>query len=519
MIKAVDPVRKLDRKKMTLLVSAGLAIGMMVLLLFSPLTQEAMGKVLSSLLVGDANHSLALNGDQPASSPVKGQVQAAGNENLQGLPSEFSKLAETYQMILSSYYDKKALDKNLLLDGAIKGMIEALDDPYTTYMDKEENAQFEDSLSSSFEGIGTEVMMLNNRVTIVSPFKDSPAEKAGLKPNDQIISVDGVNIEGLDLQEAVKKIRGPKGTKVKLGILREGLTDPLTVIVTRDTIPLESVYRSVEVVDGKKLGRLEITSFSENTADRFFEEFDRLKQEGVKGVVIDLRGNPGGYLDAVLSIGERIIPKQGVILQIEDRDGKRVKYASKLKGEGFPIVVLIDEGSASASEILAGALKAAGYPIVGKNSFGKGTVQVTKDLKDGSTIKITVAKWLTPDGTWIHKKGIQPTLTVDQPEYFQAAPLHAETPLKREMNGSEVQNLQKVLAGLGYALSRNDGYFDASTEAAVRLFQQNNKLPVTGIVDKNTAEKLQEQLIAKIKNPANDAQLQAAYTLLAGMIK
>lgn len=510
-------MRKLDRKKLSLFAAVLLVIGMIIT--FSPSIQASLGKVFQTVMVGEPYHSLASTGSQVNPSDSKGYTTAQEEGSVKGLPPQFSKLAEAYQIILNSYYDKSAIDQNRLLEGAIKGMISVLDDPYTTYMDKEELTQFQDSLGSSFEGIGTEVMMLNNRVTIISPFKDSPAEKAGLKPNDQIITVDGVNIEGMDLQEAVKRIRGPKGTKVKLGILREGLTEPITVVVTRDTIPLETVYRSMETVKGKKIGRLEITSFSENTATRFYEEMTRLRQEGAKGIIIDLRGNPGGYLDAVLSIAEQIIPHQGVILQVEDRDGKRVKYTSKLKGDGFPILALIDGGSASASEILAGAIKAAGYPVVGTKSFGKGTVQVTKDLQDGSSIKITIAKWLTPDGTWIHKKGIEPTLQVEQPDYFQAAPIHTEKPLKRDMNNGDVKNLQLILSGLGFTLSRNDGYFDASTEASVKQFQEKNKLPVTGIVDQKTAEKMQEQLIAKIKNPQNDVQLQAAYRVMADMVK
>lgn len=509
-------MRKLDRKRFFLISSLALILGAILFLLYSPVTQGVFGKVFQYAVLGEGNHSLASNNGNASYASDGTPVSADGAA---GLPKEFSKLAETYQIILNNYYDKKAVDKNRLLEGAIQGMISVLDDPYTSYMDKEELTQFQDSLGSSFEGIGTEVMMLNNRVTIVSPFKDSPAEKAGLRPNDQIILVNGESVEGLDLQEAVKKIRGPKGSKVKLGILREGLTEPMTVIVTRDTIPLETVYANMEVVNGKKIGRLQVTSFSENTAERFRQEMERLKKEGAKGIVIDLRGNPGGYLDAVLNIGEELIPKEGVILQVEDRNGDKVTYRSKLKGNGFPILALIDGGSASASEILAGAIKAAGYPVVGTKSFGKGTVQVAKDLQDGSSIKITIAKWLTPDGEWIHKKGIVPTLQVEQPGYFQATPIHAETPLKREMNSVDVKNLQLILSGLGYALSRNDGYFDASTEAAVKAFQGNSKLPATGIVDPKTAEKLQEQLVTKMKEPLNDVQLQNAYRVMAGFVK
>lgn len=478
-----------------------------------------LGSLLTFALVG--NHSLPSSiGDWMTSTEVGASGQQSSTTTLKNVPADFAKILEAYEIIQNSYYDKEAVDANTLIEGAIKGMINVLNDPYTTYMNVEQHSKFEESLGSSFEGIGTEVMIQNNRVTIVSPFKDSPAEKAGLRPNDQIISVDGENIEGMDLNEAVKKIRGPKGTKVKLEIYRPGVSETFTVVVTRDTIPLESVYSDIIEMEGKKIGKIEITSFSENTAERFKEEYDSLKRNGVKGIVIDVRGNPGGYLQAVLGIAGRLIPQDQLILQVEDRDGNREVYRGSAKEAHLPLVVLTDEGSASASEILAAALKDSGVPVVGATTFGKGTVQVAKMLDDGSSIKITIAKWLTPNGTWIHEKGIEPTIQVQQPDYFYAAPIHTENgPIQREMNGAEVQNVQLILRGLGYDTSRNDGYFDESTEAAVRAFQKDHNLNVTGVIDEETAEKMQEKLIEKIRDPNNDLQLQKAYETLNSIIR
>lgn len=430
-------------------------------------------------------------------------------------PAEFRRLIDAYAILRDGYFDKTAATPDRLVDGAIKGMIDALDDPYTAYLDPEELKQFEESLSSSFEGIGTEVTMIGGRVTVVSPFKDSPAEKAGIRPNDQIVSVDGESIEGLSLQEAVKKIRGPKGTKVVLGILRSGMTEPITITVVRDTIPLESVYSRLYEVNGQKLGRIEITSFSENTAQRFFDELKRLQKEGAQGFVIDVRGNPGGYLEAVTNILEQLVPHEGIMYQVENQSGRREVYRSKQKGDGLPLVVLIDEGSASASEILAAALKGAGYPLVGTHSFGKGTVQVTRDLSSGGTIKLTVAKWLAPDGTWIHKVGVTPTVEVEQPPYFHLPPLAVEKPLKRDMTDQNIAVAQKMLGALGYAVDRSDGYFDAATENAVRAFQQDKGLKATGVVDGETAGELSKALMAMIKNPDNDRQLKRALDVLA----
>ncbi len=450
-------------------------------------------------------------------------VETISNNNStahpEGIPAELTKILEAYTIIQNSYYNKETVNTQALIDGAIKGMVGVLNDPYSSYMDAEEIAHFEESLGSSFEGIGTEVMMQNNRVTIVSPFKDSPAEKAGLKPNDQIISVDGENIEGLDLSKAVKKIRGPKGTKVKLEILRPGVSESLTIVVTRDTIPLESVYSELYEIDGKKIGKIEIASFSENTAARFNEEYDSLKRKGAKGIVIDVRGNPGGYLQAVLGIAGRLVSEDKLILQVEDRDGKREKYNGNQTGKVLPLVVLTDQGSASASEILAAALKDAGYPVIGQTTFGKGTVQVPKMMKDGASIKLTIAKWLTPDGSWIHEKGVVPTKEVKQPDYFYATPIHSEEPLKLNTSGVEVQNLQLILKGLRYSISRSDGYYDTTTLDAVKSFQKDMQLTVTGEVDQTTAQKLQEQLIKQIRDSQNDVQLQTALKVLADSIK
>lgn len=502
----------LNKKRMALLVMIGALIGSVVTItIFSTGIKDTIGRWLVSSEVS------AVETNSKDTTNTNGKASNAPHPT--DVPVEFSKVMEAYSIIMNSYFDKTSVESQKLIDGAIKGMVDVLQDPYSAYMDKEELANFEESLGSSFEGIGTEVMMQNNRVTIISPFKDSPAEKAGLKPNDQILAVDGENIEGLDLQKAVKKIRGPKGSKVKLEVFRPGVTDTFTVVVTRDTIPLESVYSELMELDGKKLGRIEIASFSENTATRFIEEYDSLKRKGAKGIVIDVRGNPGGYLQAVIGIASRLVSSDQLILQIEDRDGNRETYRGQAKSKSLPLVVLIDKGSASASEILAGALKEAGVTVLGQTTFGKGTVQVPKLMKDGASIKLTVAKWLTPDGTWIHGTGVTPTKEVLQPDYFYAAPIHAEEPLKREMNGAEIKNLQLVLHSLGYGADRADGYFDVGTSDAVKRFQRDYDLRETGEVDGKTAQKLQERLIEQIRDPQNDNQLKAAYEYLSKIVK
>lgn len=466
-----------------------------------------------------ANYPALITGKPSLDGTLAGTVPEREKTVTLKAPAGFKRLLEAYEVIEGNYYDPDAADPSKLIDGAIRGMVGALGDPYTTYMDPEELKEFQTSLSSSFEGIGTEVTIQNNRVTVVAPFKDSPAEKAGIRPNDQIISVDGESIEGLDLHEAVKKIRGPKGSKVELGILRSGLSEPIMITVVRDKIPLESVYSSVFEKNGHKIGRLQITSFSENTDQRFKEELKKLKEQGVQGLVLDVRGNPGGYLGAVDHILNEILPNGKVMYQIEYRDGHREVAKSSGSGIGIPVAVLIDEGSASASEILAAGLKGSGFPIVGTTSFGKGTVQVPKDLTSGGTLKLTTAKWLAPDGSWIHKVGVTPTVEVKQPDYFHLPPLAVDKPLFRDMNDKSVALMQQMLAVLGFAPIRTDGYFDAATEQSVRAFQSKEGLPVTGKLDDKTAESLNNAMIQKIKDPANDVQLEQALQTVTKALK
>ncbi|MFB5166857.1 S41 family peptidase [Parageobacillus toebii] len=427
---------------------------------------------------------------------------------------ELKKVEQAYELIKKRYVEK--VDDDKLIQGAIQGMISTLNDPYSVYMDEETSEQFTESLDSSFEGIGAEVSMINGKVTIVAPIKNSPAEKAGLKPNDQILRVNGESLEGLDLYEAVLKIRGKKGTTVQLDILRPGVKEVIKVKVVRDEIPIETVYDSVKTYNGKKVGYLEVTSFSENTAKDFKKKLAELESEHIDGLIIDVRGNPGGYLQSVEEILKQFIPKDKPYVQIEERNGDKQRFYSDLtKKKPYPIAVLIDKGSASASEILASAMKeAGGYKLVGETSFGKGTVQQAIPMGDGSNIKLTLYKWLTPDGHWIHKKGVKPDVEVKQPDYFHVSPLHIEKELSFDMNNEQVKSAQQMLKGLGFDPGRTDGYFSKETESAVKAFQKANKLPQTGKIDKNTAEVLQAKVMDAIRDDNNDVQLKTAMKVL-----
>lgn len=445
---------------------------------------------------------------------VTGYVQVFGQAAGEGLATvlqtaglqekESKKLGTALSLIESNYYEK--VDREKLIDGAVNGMMEALGDPYSNYMGKETAQRFEESIEGSFSGIGAEVSSDNGKVVVVSPIKGSPAEKAGIQAKDVILSVNGESLEGLELNAAVAKIRGPKGSKATLKVQRTGTAEPLQFAITRDDVRLETVYAKMEK---EHVGVIEVTQFSQNTSERFKEELTKLEKQGMKGLVIDVRNDPGGVLPVVIEMVEQFVPSGKAIVQVEDKNKRREISTSKGSSKKYPVVVLMNKGSASASEIMAGALQqSAGAKLIGENSFGKGTVQTSfeEQLGDGSLLKITIAKWLTPDGTWIHGKGIKPDIAVAQPDYFSVAPINKSVTLQYNMNSADVKSAQTMLDGLGYKPGRKDGYFDAGTKEAVKKFQSAAKLKSTGSIDAKTAEALELALIKVIQDPVNDNQ-------------
>lgn len=429
---------------------------------------------------------------------------------------DFQKIESIYQFISKNYVQKVSDEK--LTNGAIQGMIGALKDPFSSYMTPSNAKQFTESLSSSFQGIGAEVQMVNGKVTVVSPVKGSPAEKAGIRPHDQILQVDDKTLEGMSLTDAVSAIKGKKGSVAHLIVKRNGVTHLLHFNIKRDEIPLQTVASKIYDKDGQHLGYIDITSFNEKTDKEFAKALQSLEGKGIDGLIVDVRGNPGGYLPTVEGIADQLIASSKPIVQIENRDGGRQLIKSKLKKKKpYPIVGLIDGGSASASEILSAALsEAGGYPLVGVKSFGKGTVQQGVTLNDKSELKLTMFKWLTPDGHWIHKKGIKPTLKVEEPAYFFTSPLGLAKgkALAYDMNNDQVADAQKMLKGVGFDPGRSDGYFDRDTETAVKAFQKVHHLPVTGQIDERTASELENKVLDAVKDPRNDLQLQAAEQML-----
>ena len=426
--------------------------------------------------------------------------------------NEFSKLYTAYDTLKNSYFED--VEQEDLINGAINGMVQALDDPYSDYMDTKEAKNFHESISSSFEGIGAEIQELDGFIQIVSPIKESPAEKAGLRPNDKVISVDGKSIQGMSATEAVLLIRGEKGSTVTLTIERLGMVEPMDVSIVRDTIPIETVYG--EMIEGEEgIAKVQLTSFSENTTKELINTLNELESQGMKGLVLDLRQNPGGLLDQAIAIASLFLPDNEMILQIEDREGNRqeIKSSSSHSNPDVPLVVIVDKGSASASEILAGAFKESGnITLVGEKTFGKGTVQRAQDFKDGSNLKFTTEKWLTPKGNWIHKKGITPDVEVALPDYASLTLINPESELKLSTSSTEVQTAQKMLKVIGFDTGREDGFFDENTEQAVKDFQIKEKIEANGILTGESTTRLMKSLRELVQN--NDTQLQKAVEIL-----
>ena len=319
---------------------------------------------------------------------------------------------------LKDGYDGQ-LDTKKLEDGLKEGLVKAAGDPYTEYLTEEENKEFNEQLSGSFEGIGAELGKEGEAIVIIAPLAGFPAEKAGMKAKDIISKIDGETAFDLSTTEAVKKIRGPKGTSVKLDIIRDG--KPLSFDIVRDQITTPSVKWEV---NKDHIGVITISRFGEDTSSLTLQAAQELKAKNVRGVVLDMRGNPGGLLESSVKLSSLWLPDGKTILQ-EKRDKKVVKTYKSVGGHilaGVPTVVLVDEGSASASEITAGALKDNGAAtIVGTKTYGKGSVQELRDLSAGGVLKVTIARWYTPNGRNIDKEGIEPDQKVEISEEDFAA--------------------------------------------------------------------------------------------------
>ncbi|OGK18299.1 hypothetical protein A3G67_03320 [Candidatus Roizmanbacteria bacterium RIFCSPLOWO2_12_FULL_40_12] len=343
--------------------------------------------------------------------------------NIKSKEVDFGLFWETWDKVEQKFIDKKKVDPQKMFYGAIKGLVSSLEDPYTFFLTPDENKDSKADLEGKFEGIGAQLGLKSGRVVVIAPLKNSPAVQAGIQAGDYIVKVDGQSTKNWTLPQTVSKIRGKKGTTVKLTLLRG--EKEFDVTITREQILVDSIDLSFEGKKGCKsnceqVAVLKINQFGENTNNEWDRAVDQVKLrwgEGkIKGLVVDLRDNPGGFLESSVHVASEFLPEGKLVVKQESSVSENREYVATRQGKllDIPVVVIINKGSASASEILAGALRdQKRAQLVGEKSFGKGSVQEALDLSRGAGLHVTIAKWILPGGAWINGKGIEPETKVE----------------------------------------------------------------------------------------------------------
>ena len=330
------------------------------------------------------------------------------------IPAGLNKVEQAWQVVLNDYVAKDKIDQEALSDGAIKGMIDALHDPYTTYFDASEYKEFTQTIiEGEYGGIGAVITIKDGNLTVLYTIEGTPAEKGGIKPMDKILEVDGKSTEGLSLDEAVLEVQGKAGTQVTLLVLHQGEENPVTIVMTREEIKVASVHTNV-LPDN--ITYIKVISFSTRTGAEMVSALNEMLANGVVGIILDLRDNPGGTLDAAVSVASQFL-KDGNVLYALDSNGQKETYAVKAGGlaTDLPLAVLVNSNSASSSEVVAGALQDHGRGVlIGTKTFGKGSVNHFRQLSDGSAIYITIGRWYTPNGRQIEGNGLTPDIVVER---------------------------------------------------------------------------------------------------------
>ena len=348
-----------------------------------------------------------------------GEASASSSDD--GLPQGFGKVSEVWDVLQGRHIDREELGTKDLEAGAVKGILEALDDPHATYLNQDQFAIAQDDFSGQFSGIGAEVSTRNGRIMIHAPMPDTPAENAGLRPGDIILSIDGKSTDGLSLGEAVALVRGEAGTPVELLVLHQDGGEPVTITIVRDNIKVRSVkFRSL--VGG--IGHLRISSFTNNTEGEVAEAIETYKNRKSKGLVVDVRNNPGGLLNATVNVVGQFL-NGGLVLYQLDSEGRRIEFHADPGGiaSEIPMVLLMNEYSGSGSEVFIGAIKDhQRASTIGETSFGKGSVSSFFQFTDGSGVYFTIARWYTPSGVLIEGEGIDPDFAVEVPEGSKGDP-------------------------------------------------------------------------------------------------
>lgn len=417
-------------------------------------------------------------------------------------------LWEAIESVTKNYF--YPVETEALIEGAVRGMIENIDDPHVRFYDPKDLDEFLTETRGSYGGIGVRIIEANGSIVVFEVFTGSPAERSGLSPGDRLLEADGYELTGQGINYAVELLRGPSDTTVDILIHRPGADEPINLNVGRAEIQVSTVFSEMLEED---LGYIRISSFDGNTASEFGEQFRDMEQRGlINGLVLDLRNNPGGLVDQAVGIGEILVP-EGEIVRLVGREGEvKATYYSSAAARPYPIVVLINEESASASELLAGAMQDRGAALlVGKTTYGKASVQQLERLSGGNAILLTVAKYFTPSGHNIDKHGIKPDFEIDMPEILRYYRYFHPGRLEEGDFGPEVEMLQLMLEQLGYRIEIT-GYFDGQTSRVLSSFQINAGLERSGEFDDSTWVELRSAL--DIASRENDQQLDYAIEVI-----
>lgn len=333
---------------------------------------------------------------------------------------DFSVFWEAWRKLEKNFFKKEKIDYQKMVFGAIKGLVASMEDPYTVYFTPQETQIFEEELKGEYEGVGMEVGIKNKKITIIAPLENTPAQEAGVQPGDIILAIDDVSVEGLSLEEVIKLIRGPKETEVNLLISRENWSTPQKIILKRKTIKIPVLKLEFKNLDKEVIAYLKIYQFNQALTWEFKKAVREILNSPAKKIILDLRNNPGGLLDITQEISSWFLEKGQIIVWQDIGEGKEKK---SYRADGspklakYPLVVLINQGSASAAEILAGALRDnKGVKLLGEKSFGKGSVQEQIFLQDNSSLKVTNSKWLTPNGNSLDEQGLLPDIEIKMTE-------------------------------------------------------------------------------------------------------
>ncbi|SNX53603.1 S41 family peptidase [Thermoanaerobacterium sp. RBIITD] len=417
------------------------------------------------------------------------------------IDQDLSDIGSIMQFIKDNYVGNVTNDE--MRDAAIKGILSSLD-KYSTYFTKDEMSAFNQSTSGVFSGIGMVVEQRDSNIVVVSTVDGSPAQKAGIKSGYIVVSVDGKDVKGMNINIVTNLIKGDKGTKVKISFFVDGQVKEYEL--TRDIIKINPV--SYKIING--IGYIDISEFNENTTENVKKALDYIDQYNVKKIVLDLRDNPGGFLSEAINVANFFVPA-GLVLTVDVKGNDDQKYYSFLKTQKYKLAVLINGGTASAAEILAGAIQdtKAGI-LVGEKSYGKGTVQTVIPFKDGSGMKLTIAKYLLPSGRCIDGTGLKPDVEVKDNRALLPDLIYTKD-LKKGDAGSDVKLLQAYLNLLGYYKGEPNGYFGNDTYDALMSFQQKAGINASGVFDKNTKDAVSYFYNLTLKN---DDQLNKALELL-----